>query len=99
MTNLEYIKSIMTDRDLANLVLFNTGISDLQWKIIFAFKKWAESFSTNRGNCVKEGIENPSIWAFELWHYPDGHKEKRGQPHSVAFQTWLCHQYNKDDWT
>ena len=98
MTNLEYIKSIMTDRDLANLVLFSARDASFQWKVYCAFDKWAESFSTNRGNCVREGIENPSIWAFETWHYPDGHMEEKGQPRNVAFQTWLCHQYNKDDW-
>ena len=99
MTNLEYIKSIMTDRDLAGLLIYDDRGAKLKWRIIGAFRKWAESFSTNKGNCVKEGIDNPSVWAFETWFYPDGHKEKRGQPQNVAFQTWLCHQYNKEDWT
>jgi hypothetical protein len=80
MTNLEYIKSIMTDRDLANLVLLGARDSSFQWKIIFAFDKWAESFSTNKGNCVKEGIENPSIWSFELGIIPMGTEKRKVSP-------------------
>ena len=97
MTNLEYIKSQMTDRILAEMLTHGEMGSDFRWSVIGAFHKWADRFGDHKGNVVSEK-GNPSIWSFELWHYPDGHKEMRGQPHNVAFQTWLCHQYNKDDW-
>lgn len=98
MTNLEYIKSQMTDRILADLFTYNykSTWEKFNWKVIKAFHKWANSFGEQKGNYVENG--QPSVWMWEIWHYPDGHKEKKGQPRNVAFQTWLCHQYNKDDW-
>ncbi len=98
MTNLDYIKSQMTDRILAEMLTNGEIGSEFKWNVIGAFYKWADRFGDHKGNVVSEK-GNPSIWSFEIWHYPDGHKEKKGQPHNVAFQTWLCHQYNKDDWT
>lgn len=97
MTNLEYITSIMTDRDLANLLSLGPCDTSFAWRIRRAFEKWADKFGDHKGNVVSEK-GNPSIWGFEIWHYPDGHTEKRGQPHSVAFQTWLCHQYDPKEW-
>ena len=96
MTNLEYIKSQMTDRILAEMLLNGKNGADFKWRVVNAFHNWANSFGEQKGNCVENG--QPSIWMFEIWHYPDGRREKKGQPHNVAFQTWLCHQYNKDDW-
>ena len=97
MTNLDYIKSIMTDRLAANLFFNNSSGDNFQWKVIRAFNNWADRFGDHKGNVVNEK-GNPSIWSFEWWHYPDGRREKKGQPRNVAFQTWLGHQYNKDDW-
>lgn len=96
MTNLEYIKSIMTDRIMAEMLLNGKNGADFKWRVVKAFHEWAYRFGEQKGNCVENG--QPSIWMYEIWHYPDGHMEKRGQPRNVAFQTWLCHQYNKDDW-
>lgn len=99
MTNLEYIKSQMTDRILADLFTYNykSTWEKFNWKVIKAFNNWANRFGDHKGNEVNEK-GNPSIWSFEWWHYPDGRREKKGQPRNVAFQTWLCHQYTKDDW-
>ena len=96
MTNLEYIKSQMTDRIMSELLSYGGNGGAFKWRVVSAFKNWANSFGEQKGNCVENG--QPSIWMFEIWHYPDGHMEKKGQPRNVSFQTWLCHQYNKDDW-
>lgn len=97
MTNLDYIKSQMTDRILAEMLTHGEIGHNFKWDVIGAFYKWADRFGDHKGNVVSEK-GNPSIWSFEWWHYPDGRREKKGQPQNVAFQTWLCHQYNKDDW-
>lgn len=97
MTNLEYIKSIMTDRDLANLLSLIPCDDSFAWRIRSAFYKWAEKFGDHKGTVVSEK-GNPSIWMSEVWHYPDGHMERRGHPRSVAYQTWLCHQYDPKEW-
>ena len=79
MTNAEYIKSKMSDVDLAwmlempviNSPLFIDQIRD-------AFSNWAHSVSGNHGNMAKGNHgktvikEDPSIWAFEKWGMPDG---------------------------
>ena len=98
MTNLDYIKSQMTDRILAEMLTHGEIGHNFKWDVIGAFYKWADRFGDHKGSVVSEK-GNPSIWSFEWWHYPDGRREKKGQPLNVAFQTWLGHQYNKDDWT
>lgn len=105
MTNFEYIKSTMTERDLAEAVTKHIAWTPWILKIRYAFDKWAESTSSNHGNMAKglwyndrEIKENPSIWAWEIWHYPDGTTKKMGRPPMVAFQVWLAAQYNPEDW-
>lgn len=105
MTNFEYIKSTMTERDLAEAVTKHIAWTPWILKMRHAFGKWAESTSSNHGNMAKGCVsgdhvieENPSIWAWEQWHYPDGTWRKSGRTRVVAFQVWLSEQYNPEDW-
>ena len=110
MTNFEYIKNNLSERDLAYLIFPhvlkpNEVPSELfSDKIYSAWSKWAESASSNLGNMSK-GIhgkhiikEDPSIWFWERWSFPDGTWKKRGRNHIVSFSVWLSMQYNPDDW-
>lgn len=42
--------------------------------------------------------EDPSIWYWMMWHYPDGTIRKSGRTPSVSIQVWLSMQYNPEDW-
>ena len=109
MTNFDYIKMNLTELDLAVYEFpYDIEIKDrpllFSEKIYDAWLKWAESTSTNHGNMAK-GVhgsivinENPSIWAWEEWRYPDGTWRKSGRSHTVSFLVWLSEQYNPDDW-
>ena len=112
MTNFEYVMKHLTERDLAYYEFpyfekWNELPEGLfSQKIYWAFNKWAESASSNHGNMAKGCVsgdhvieENPSIWAWEQWYYPDGTWRKSGRTRTVAFQVWLSMQYNPEDWS
>jgi hypothetical protein len=110
MTNFEYIMKHMTERDIAAYVFPYNGLCTeygelLSDKIYSAFENWAHSASSNHGNMAKGCIsgdhvieENPSIWAWGLWYFPDGEWRSAGRTRIVAFQVWLSEQYNPEDW-
>ena len=107
MTNSEYILNCISDRDLAYLLKPWRYCKDeppFVTKIRDAHAHWAESTSNNRGNMAK-GIhgktvieEDPSIWAWHEWHYPNGEWKKSGRTDSVSWQVWLSEQYDAEDW-
>ena len=110
MTNFEYIKNNLTELDLAYYEFpHDMSLKDRPdlfcEKIYAAWNKWAESASSNHGNMAK-GIygeivinENPSIWSWEIWHYPDKTCKKSGRSHTISFLVWLSKQYNPEDWS
>lgn len=106
MTNAEYIKSRMSDADLAWMMQkFAFGLQPpFIDQIRNAFSNWAHSVSGNQGNMAK-GIhgktiirENPSIWVFEHWKMPDGTWRRKGRTRSVAWQVWLSKQCDPAEW-
>jgi len=106
MTNAEYIKSRMSDADLAWMMQNVTfkGMTPFVSKIHDAFSKWSHSASCNQGNMAK-GIygktvinEDPSIWVFEHWKMPDGTWRRKGRTKSVAWQVWLSKQCDPAEW-
>lgn len=109
MTNYDYIKAHITERDLAYYE-FSHFSSPLNRpplfidKIYYAFRNWAESCSSNRGNMAKGckyrgGVitENTPIWVWENWYYSNG-DWKTGRNQIVAFQVWLSMQYKPEEW-
>ena len=108
MTNAEFIKSKLTDADIACMmqfgVIFDCNRTKLIKKAYDTWKKWAESASDNHGNMAK-GIhgttvikQDPSVWNFEKWKYPDGTWKHSGRTESVSMQVWLSMQYNEKEW-
>lgn len=110
MTNFEYIKRNLTELDLAyyefphELPLPNQPprFSD---RIYSAFTKWAESCSSNHGNMAKgcnvgDHVieEDPSIWVWHRWYFPDREWRAAGRNKIVAFQVWLSMQYEPKEW-
>ena len=109
MTNFEYIKQNLTELDLASYVFpHDIGAKDrpslFSEKIYSAWRKWAESISSNHGNMAKgkhgnrEIKENPSFWAWRSWYYPDGKWRNSGRTRTVSFLVWLSKQYDSEDW-
>ena len=109
MTNFEYIKNNLTDRDLAyyafpSAMKYNDRPPLFTDRIYDAWMNWAESFSSNHGNMAKGNHnghiirDNPSIWAWQKWHYPDGNWRDSGRTNVVSFSVWLGMQYNPDEW-
>lgn len=108
MTNFDYIMENLKEIDLTHLFVprySRTCYSgDFSERIYDAWRKWAESASANLGNMAagnhngKIIKENPSIWAWENWCYPDGSWRKTGRNQVISFQVWLGKQYDPDDW-
>lgn len=108
MTNADYIKSKISDADIALMIMpyvrFDDEKTSLIKKAYKAWQKWAESTSNNKGNMAKGRHgniiikEDPSIWYWMMWHYPDGTIRKSGRTPSVSLQVWLSMQYNPEDW-
>ena len=109
MTNFDYIKDNIKEIDIAyflfphDLALRDRpkGISE---RIYGAWDKWAESASSNKGN-MAAGIhgktiinEDPSIWHFQDWCYPDGKWRRKGRNHTISMLVWLSKQYDPEDW-
>lgn len=107
MTNMEYILNNLSDRDLA-LIFASSYITKGVFgdKVIRAFHRWSESFTKNKGNYAWDDEKNerrtgdrlPSIWNWEVWHYPNDVRKYEGRTRSVSFQVWLNHQYNPTEW-
>lgn len=106
MTNAEYIKSRMSDADLALIIINGFGKRETPFSrmIYHAWSKWAKSTSNNNGNMAKGTYgnivisENPSIWFWERWAYPDGSWRRSGRANSVSIQVWLSMQYKPEEW-
>ena len=110
MTNYEYIKNIITERDLAYFMFPNAMKPNecpplLSDKIYEAWSAWAQSSSPNKGNMAKGNHngriikDDPSIWMWEIWAYPDGTWRYKGRNSIISFLVWLSKQYNPAEWT
>lgn len=107
MTNADFIKeqlARLSDRELAAIVYEYFGIKTSgreRPKILktarVAFSKWANSVG-NKSNYVKDDGSTPSIWAWEIWHMPNGKWENKGRTTEVSLQVWLTMQYNEEEW-
>ncbi len=105
MTNAEYIISRISDIDIAKCMTELRHYDTIFESAYHAWRRWAISVSPNIGNMAKGRYtnsfttNNPSIWAFENWYYPDGIWRKSGRTNNVSVQVWLTMQYNPDEWS
>lgn len=103
MTNMEYIMWSMTERDLADLFQngyrFCTKKSSLSRRIEDAFENWRTDNNKPKKNYFNsDEKERPSVWQWQRV-CKDGIWGSYGyRTFSVAFQHWLCLQYNEKHW-
>lgn len=112
MTNLEYIQKHTTEEDVIcamNVLCWNTQFTDdsIFCRAYYAWRKWAESASPNKGNQAKGCISSkfgkvvehdPSVWMYEHWFYPDYSFRNSGRNRYVSYSVWLSEQYNPKEW-
>lgn len=102
MTNMEYILSRMTERDLAELFThcgFWSSINgNLNKKVVDAFRTWQKDTDKPNRNFTKEGEPNPSVYAWSKILNHKKNKWETGRTDMVSFQQWLGFQYNKKHW-
>jgi len=100
MTNADYIKSRLTDSDIASMIgNFNGSRSILSDKAYDVWHRWAESVTSNHGNMAgRDGIEDPSVWYWERWCYPGNKWKRMGRTQNVSIQVWLSMQYKPEEW-
>lgn len=110
MTNFEYIKQNLTELDLAYYefpyAMNNKYRPELfSDKIFEVYDRWARRASSNYGNTAKGTYsdgrvikEDPSIWSFRMWMYPNGSWRASGRTRMVSFSQWLNMQYKPEEW-
>lgn len=102
MTNAQYIMTLLTDRDLAELFTSH----GYKWfyespnnaHIYKAFDNWRiDTYRPNR-NFTKEGEPDPSVWQWSRIHNYRTGKWEDSRQDSLTFQHWLFLQYNEKHW-
>ena len=99
MTNADYIRTQLNDRQLAEILCFSSH-SNLQNRAMIAFNNWVNSFSSNKGNVKGIDREDPSIWGWKKV-YDDclGLWVDYGRETKLSLQVWLSLPYNeKHEW-
>ena len=98
MTNEDFIKGNLTERDIAAILSFGDKPSSYvveKAKKVFSF--WASFGFTKNSNCGKR--ESFSIWNFIVWHNPQTQKKERiGREGSIPEQVWLSMPYDEKHW-
>ena len=104
MTNAQYIMTLLTDRDLAELFA-NPYCSTYfeqpnNIRIYKAFNNWRKDTYRPNRNYTVEGEPAPSVWQWSRIHNhktdkweSNGHRETE-----LTFQHWLFLQYNEKHW-
>lgn len=101
MTNMEYIIGKITERDLAELYVNGLTFSwnlkgNLNKKVHDAFYNWQRDTDRPNRNFTVEGELDPSVWEWSKIHNHKTDKwDIKGRTTSVAFQQWLCFQYDE----
>ena len=101
MTNMEYILSRLTERDLAELYMDHSWLhynGNLNKKVRKAFNAWRRDTDKPNRNFTVEGEPDPCIWEWSKIHNHRTGKWENGRPSIVSFQQWLCFQYNEKYW-
>ena len=105
MTNFEYIMESMTVRDLAKAMnptasrFTNDHIMGRAW---YAWNKHCErmeGYQKNKGNVYRPDAPVNPFWCSRYFASPED-KDCSAVGHSniVSYDTWLCKQYNPEEW-
>ena len=108
MTNNDYICENMTNRDIAyTMNPFRVGfarndIFSRAWYAFITHCKAMEGYKGNVGNIYISGDNPVNPFRYSVYHdYSQGeakHGLIAGHPEIAAYDTWLCKQYNPDEW-
>lgn len=106
MTNFEYIMENMTVRDLAkamNPIRGGFSRENIIGRAWYAWNKHCrmmEGYQKNKGNVYSpDKPVNPFAWSIYAV-YVDGNREMiEGHSEIVSYDTWLCKQYNPEEWS
>lgn len=98
MTNEDFIKNNLTERDIAALLMSGRHPES---KIIKdarkVFSYWSSFDFTKNSNCGEK--KTFSIWAYSFWSNPKTHiPERIGREILLSRQVWLSMPYNKEYW-
>lgn len=102
MTNAQYIMTLLTDRDLAEL--FISPYCSIYFeqpnnvRICKAFDNWREDTYRPNRNFTKEGEPDPSVWQWSTIHNHKTDKWEKSRDDQLTFQHWLFLQYNEKHW-
>ena len=105
MTNFEYIMENMTVRELAkgmNPIRSGFAREHIFGRAWYAWNKHCsmmEGYQKNHGNVYSpDKPVNPFSWS-RYATYVDGIREAvEGHSEIVSYDTWLCKQYNPEEW-
>lgn len=103
MTNAQYIMTLLTDRDLAELFATTTICRNFKSpnnkRIYKAFEAWREDTYRPNRNFTKENEPDPSVWQWDRIHnHRTDEWENKGRTETLSFQHWLFLQYNEKHW-
>ena len=104
MTNAQYIMTLLTDRDLAEL--FTTSKWSTFYKqpnnhrIAEAFNNWRKDTYRPNRNFTVDGEPTPSVWQWTRIHnHKTNNWESNGcRETELTFQHWLFLQVNEKHW-
>lgn len=107
MTNFDYIMENMTVRDLAlamrpisRSIWVDTDLIARAWRAWSNHCKKMEGYLKNKGNVYSpEKPVNPFLWDRYFINKDYCQKMIGGHSNIVSFDTWLCKQYNPEEWS
>lgn len=97
MSNFEYIKENLSEREFTELIL--TDWPDCLWetKIGRAFERWCNRQGKG-GNYLRKGERIP-VWQMEYFFIGESPEaQKLGRTDFQSFSQWLILKYNPADW-
>lgn len=94
MTNSEYFRMTLTDKELADMAIHTAySYSD---RLFHAFKKWCAETGSVKSNQKKN---NPSRFFWQkIFNTDTGEWESTGRTHNVSIQLFLSQKYEKKYW-
>lgn len=106
MTNFEYIMENMTVRDLAiamqpiyRSIWSDKDIISRAWKAWENHCKMMEGYQKNKGNIYRSDAPvNPFRYSRYFSSPEDRDCSAMGHSETVSYDTWLCKQYNPEEW-
>lgn len=94
MTNGDYFRLTLTDREIAEMVGFATcAYND---RLADAFERWCEETGSVKSN-QKRNNPSPFYWR-RIYNEETDEWEKTARTGNVSAQLFLCHKYDEKYW-